>query len=80
MDVLRCINKLMISENSSIFYEFDLECFIDIIVDKLNTEISIELKVLLLKTLEKITTTLLLLKTTKVLKLNLRSLKKKMLN
>ena len=55
MDVLRCINKLMISENSSIFYEFDLECFIDIIVDKLNTEISIELKVLLLKTLEKIT-------------------------
>ena len=55
IDVLKCINKLMISENSSIFYEFNLECFIDIIVDKLNTEISIELKVLLLKALEKIT-------------------------
>lgn len=55
IDVLKCINKLMISENSSIFYKFNLECFIDIIVDKLNTEISIELKVLLLKALEKIT-------------------------
>ena len=37
--------QLAVEDNES----FDLECFIDIIVDKLNTEISIELKVLLLK-------------------------------
>lgn len=55
INILICINKLMTSENSVIFYEFDLECFIDIIVDKLNSEVELKLKIALLQSLAKIT-------------------------
>ena len=55
INILICINKLMTSENSVIFYEFDLECFIDIIVDKLNSEVELKLKIVLLQSLAKIT-------------------------
>ena len=55
LTILLCINRLMDAEKHSIFYESDLESFIDIILGKLQTTYNMSLKLFLLEALNKST-------------------------
>jgi len=53
--ILKCLDDLMSNQKKSIFYESDLESFIDILLPKLQMTDNNELKVKLLQCLDKVT-------------------------
>lgn len=55
LKILLCLNKLMITEDSPIFYESDLESLIDIIINKLQTTYTENIKLFFMQMLAKIT-------------------------
>ena len=55
LKILLCLNKLMISEDSPIFYESDLESLIDIIINKLQSTYTENIKLFFMQMLAKIT-------------------------
>ena len=55
IQVLKCLNDLMNNQTKSIFYESDLEVFIDIILSKFQMTENIELMKKLLSSLDKVT-------------------------
>lgn len=55
LKILLCLNKLMVTEDSPIFYESDLESLIDIIINKLQTTYTENIKLFFMQMLAKIT-------------------------
>ena len=55
LKILLCLNKLMITEDSPIFYESDLESLIDIIINKLQSTYTENIKLFFMQMLAKIT-------------------------
>lgn len=55
LKILLCLNKLMISEDSPIFYESDLESLIDIIINKLQSTYTENIKLFFMQMLAKVT-------------------------
>lgn len=55
LKILLCLNKLMNNENCPIFYESDLESLIDIIMNKLQSTSTEDVKLFFLQTLAKVT-------------------------
>ena len=53
--ILKCLNDLMVNQTKSIFYESDLEIFIDIILSKFQMTDNVELMKKLLTSLDKVT-------------------------
>ena len=55
LKILLCLNNLMTNENCPIFYESDLESLIDIIMNKLQSTSTEDVKLFFLQTLAKVT-------------------------
>ena len=55
IQILTCLNNLMSINEKPLFYESDLESFIDILITKLNSEFDEQVKILLLSSLDKVT-------------------------